>query len=103
MNRHLMRFSVVAALAAGFVFAQAPSTAAQPAGGKTAVRPRAVVRRRIVQALNLTDAQKQQALAIIQQTRQTGSPRTPLQTTQHKSGMATIGSSGFRGFGERPR
>jgi hypothetical protein len=45
-----MRFSVVAALAAGLVFAQAPSTA---------------VRRRIAQALNLTDAQKQQAQAII--------------------------------------
>jgi Spy/CpxP family protein refolding chaperone len=47
------------------VFAQAPSTTAQPGGGKAAVR------RRIAQALNLTDAQKQQAQAIIQQTRQT--------------------------------
>ena len=74
MNRHLMRFSVVAALAAGMVFAQVPSTTTQPAGGKTAVRPRAVVRQRIAQALNLTDAQKQQTQAIIQQTRQTVQP-----------------------------
>jgi len=47
MNRHLMRFSVVAALAAGMAFAQA--------------LPKAVARQRIAQALNLTDAQKQQA------------------------------------------
>ena len=56
------------------VFAQAPSTTAQPGSGQAAVRPRAVVRQRIAQALNLTDAQKQQAQAIIQQTRQTVQP-----------------------------
>jgi Spy/CpxP family protein refolding chaperone len=56
------------------VFAQAPTTTAQPGGGNAAVRPRAVVRQRIAQALNLTDAQKQQAQAIIQQTRQTVQP-----------------------------
>ena len=61
-----MRLSVVAALAAGFVFAQAPSTTAQPGSGKAAIRPRAVVRRRIAQALNLTDAQKQQVHAIFE-------------------------------------
>jgi Spy/CpxP family protein refolding chaperone len=56
------------------VFAQAPSTTAQPGSGQAAVRARAVVRQRIAQALNLTDAQKQQARAIIQQTRQTVQP-----------------------------
>jgi Spy/CpxP family protein refolding chaperone len=56
------------------VFAQAPTTTAQPGGGNAAVRPRAVVRQRIAQALNLTDAQKQQAQAIIQQARQTVQP-----------------------------
>jgi Spy/CpxP family protein refolding chaperone len=50
------------------VFAQAPTTTAP------AVRPRAVVRQRIAKALDLTDAQKQQAQAIIQQTRQTVQP-----------------------------
>jgi len=73
MNR-LMRCSAVVALAAGMVFAQAPTTTAQPGGGNAAVRPRAVVRQRIAQALNLTDAQKQQAQAIIQQARQTVQP-----------------------------
>jgi Spy/CpxP family protein refolding chaperone len=38
------------------------------------VRLRAVLRQRIVQALNLTDTQKQQAQAIIQQTRLTVQP-----------------------------
>jgi len=74
MNRCFMRFSAVAALAAGTVFAQASSTTAQPGSGNAAVRPRAVVLRRIAQALNLTDAQKQQAQAIIQQARQTVQP-----------------------------
>ena len=60
----------MAALAAGMLSAQAPSTTS----GQAAVRPRAVVRQRIAQALNLTDAQKQQAQAIIQQTRQTVQP-----------------------------
>ena len=74
MNRRFARFSAVAALAAGMVFAQAPSTTAQPGSGQATVRPRAMVRQRIAQALNLTDAQKQQAQAIIQQTRQTVQP-----------------------------
>ncbi len=69
-----MKLSVVAALAAAIVFAQAPSTTAQPGNGQASARPRAKVRRRIAQALNLTDAQKQQAQAIIQQTRQTVQP-----------------------------
>ena len=85
-----MRFSVVAALAAGFVFAQAPSTAAQPTGGKTAVRPRAVVRQRIAQALNLTDAQKQQTQAIIQQTRQTVQPLKQQAKQNRQALMAAI-------------
>jgi Spy/CpxP family protein refolding chaperone len=85
-----MRFSVVAALAAGFVFAQAPSTAAQPTGGKTAVRPRAVVRQRIAQALNLTDAQKQQAQAIIQQTRQTVQPLKQQAKQNRQALMAAV-------------
>ena len=74
MKQRLMRFSVLAALAAGLAFAQTPSTTAQPGSGKAAIRPRAVVGRRIAQALNLTDAQKQQAKAIIQQARQTAQP-----------------------------
>ena len=78
MNRHLMRFSVVAALAAGMVFAQALP--------KAVARPRALVRQRIAQALNLTDAQKQQAQAIIQQTRQTVQPLRQ-QAKQHRQAL----------------
>ena len=90
MYRHLMRLSVVAALAAGMAFAQAPSTTAQPGSGKAAIRPRAVVRRRIAQALNLTDAQKQQAQAIIQQTRQTVQPLKQQAKQNRQALMAAI-------------
>ena len=84
MNRHLMRLSVVAALAAGMVCAQAPSTTTQPGSG------RAAVRRRIAQALNLTDAQKQQAQAIIQQTRQTVQPLRQQSKQNRQALMAAI-------------
>ena len=84
MNRHVTRLSVVAALAAGMVIAQAPSTTTQPAGGKAAVR------RRIAQALNLTDAQKQQAQAIIQQTRQTVQPLRQQAKQNRQALMAAI-------------
>jgi Spy/CpxP family protein refolding chaperone len=84
MNRHLMRLPVVAALAAGFVFAQAPSTTTQPGSG------RAAVRRRIAQALNLTDAQKQQAQAIVQQTRQAVQPLRQQAKQNRQALMAAI-------------
>ena len=90
MYRHLMRFSVVAALAVGMAFAQAPSTTAQPGSGKAAIRSRAVVRRRIAQALNLTDAQKQQAQAIIQQTRQTVQPLRQQSKQNRQALMAAV-------------
>jgi len=75
-----MRLSVVAALAAGMVCAQAPSTTS----GK------APVRRRIAQALNLTDAQKQQAQAIILQTRQTVQPLRQQSKQNRQALMAAI-------------
>jgi Spy/CpxP family protein refolding chaperone len=64
----------VAALAAGLGFSQATSTTVQPGSGNAPVRLRAVLRQRIVQALNLTDTQKQQSRAIMQQTRLTVQP-----------------------------
>jgi Spy/CpxP family protein refolding chaperone len=72
MKQHLMKFATVAAVAAGMAFAQtpAPAPAPQPGQAATHARPRAMVRRRLMQALNLTDAQKQQAKAIFQQARQ---------------------------------
>jgi Spy/CpxP family protein refolding chaperone len=72
------------------VLAQAPSTTAQPGSGKAAVRPRAAVLRSIAQALNLTDAQKQQAQAIIQQTRQTVQPLRQQSKQNRQALMAAI-------------
>lgn len=69
-----MRFAVVAALATGMALAQTPSTTPQPGNGKAAMGPRAKVRRRVVQALNLTGEQKQQAQTIFQQARQSARP-----------------------------
>jgi Spy/CpxP family protein refolding chaperone len=48
------------------------------------------VRRRIAQALNLTDAQKQQAQAIIQQTRQTVQPLRQQSKQNRQALMAAI-------------
>jgi Spy/CpxP family protein refolding chaperone len=81
-----MKLSVVAALAAGMLFGQTPSTTS----GQAPVRPRAVVRRRIAQALNLTDAQKQQAQAIIQQTRQTVQPLRQQSKENRQALMAAV-------------
>lgn len=72
MNRYLTRIVTATALAAGLAFAQAP--APEPAPAQTAVKPRALVRRRLIQALDLTAAQKQQAKAIFQQARQNAQP-----------------------------
>jgi len=79
MKRNLIQLATVAALAAGMAIAQAPAGAQAPAAGtqasRTTHRPfRAAVRQRMMQALNLTDAQKQQAKAIFQQARATNQP-----------------------------
>jgi Spy/CpxP family protein refolding chaperone len=76
MRQHLIRFATVAALAAGMAVAQTAAPAPVPAPGqaRTAVRPRARMHQRMMQALNLTDAQKQQAKSIFQQVRQDAQP-----------------------------
>lgn len=68
MKQYLTRFAAAAALAAGMAFAQAPASAPQPAPAK--VKPRAMVRRRMMKALDLTAAQKQQARTIFQQAKE---------------------------------
>ncbi|HLK66786.1 MAG TPA: Spy/CpxP family protein refolding chaperone [Bryobacteraceae bacterium] len=90
MKTYLTRFATVAALAAGMAFAQttpAPATAPQTGTGKAAVRPRAAMRRRMMQALNLTPDQKQQAQAIFQQTRQSVQPIAQ-QAKQNRQALA---------------
>lgn len=74
MKRNLIQLAAVAAFAAGMSFAQAPDAAPPQAAATSTPRPRAAVRRRIVQALNLTDVQKQQAKTIFQQARQNAQP-----------------------------
>jgi Spy/CpxP family protein refolding chaperone len=75
MKKNLFRFATVVALGAGMALAQ--TTAPAPDNGPaktTTVRPRARFHERMMQALNLTDAQKQQAKSIFQQARQNAQP-----------------------------
>jgi Spy/CpxP family protein refolding chaperone len=88
MKTYLTRFATVAALAAGMALAQTPApTTAAPAPGKAAVKPRASMRRRMLQALNLTADQKQQAKALFQQTRQNVEPIAQ-QAKQNREALA---------------
>lgn len=68
MNRSFMKYLSVAALAAGMAFGQT-STAPAPAH-----RGRGMMRHRMAQALNLTDAQKQQAKTVFEQAKQNAQP-----------------------------
>ena len=74
MKHQLMKFAVVLALGGGTVFAQASGTTPAPATGNQGVGVRAPLRHRLIQALNLTADQKQQAKSIFQQARQTAQP-----------------------------
>jgi len=59
-------------MAAGMALAQTPAAPAQPRAGRMMARQ--AVRGRMLQALNLTDAQKQQTKALMQQARQNAQP-----------------------------
>lgn len=74
MKRRIQTLAAIGALAAGVALAQtsAPATPQTGAGRAAGVRSR--VRQRMLQALNLTDAQKQQAKAIFQATRAQAQP-----------------------------
>ena len=72
MKQQLVKFATVAALAAGMAFAQTPAPAQPQAGGMHARR--GAMHHRMMQALNLTDAQKQQAKSIFQQAKQSAQP-----------------------------
>jgi len=79
MKHNLMKFVTIAAMTAGMALAQqAPANPSAPA--KTPVhRPFVRMRQHMMKALNLTDAQKQQAKAIFQETREKTQPiRTEL-------------------------
>ena len=74
MKKNLIRFAGVAAMAAGMAFAQAPANpAVQPPAGHHMAR-RGQFRQRMMQQLNLSEAQKQEAKGIFEQARATAKP-----------------------------
>jgi Spy/CpxP family protein refolding chaperone len=84
MKTNLMKFVFASAFATGLAVAQAPAPApragqglaaqqGQAPGGRAAMM-RGMVQRRLMRALNLTDAQREQARAIFQQSRQNARP-----------------------------
>src|SRR3954454_7361591 len=90
MKQHIMKFATVAALAAGMAMAQvpaAPADGAQPRAGRAWRAHKGAVRQRMAQALNLSDAQKQQAKAIFQQAKQNAQPLAQ-QLKQNREALA---------------
>ena len=74
MKRHLFQFAAVTALAAGMALAQAPATGTQPAPQKAPFTHPVFGHEQMMQALNLTTAQKQQAKTIFGDARQKAEP-----------------------------
>jgi Spy/CpxP family protein refolding chaperone len=74
MNRHLFQFTAVTAVAAGMALAQAPATGTQPAPQKAPFTHPMFGHEQMMQALNLTTAQKQQAKTIFGDARQKAEP-----------------------------
>ncbi len=79
MKKHVLKLATVAALAAGMVLAQTPAPAPQPGRGMAGMGMRGMgmrgmIHQRMMQNLNLTDAQKEQAKAIFQEARQNAQP-----------------------------
>lgn len=83
MKRNWIRFAAAGALAAGLVFAQQATTAGPHNPGVH----HAMARQHMMHALNLTDAQKQQAKAIFQQARQINRP-VMQQAKQNREALA---------------
>ena len=73
MKRHFMKLVALGAMAAAMAFTQTTTTTATPAAGK-APGLKAQLQRRLIKALDLTDAQKQQAKTILQATKQQAQP-----------------------------
>jgi protein CpxP len=72
MKPTFVRFATVAAMAAGMALAQTPAAPAQPRAGRMMAQH--AMRSKIFQSLDLTDAQKQQTKALMQQARQNARP-----------------------------
>lgn len=78
--KHLTKIATIAAMAAGMALAQTPAAPAQPRRGHA-------MRQRMMQALDLTNSQKQQAKAIFQQARQNAEP-LKTQLKQNREALA---------------
>lgn len=74
MKQKFLQLAALGALATGMIFAQTAANPTQAPAGKARVMRRAMVRGRMLKALNLTDAQKTQAKAIFQQAKQSTQP-----------------------------
>jgi len=87
MKRSWMKFAAASALAAGMAFAQAPAQgSAQPGHA----RHHFAQRQKMMQALNLTDAQKAQAKTIFQQARQSAQPLREQLKQNHQALAAAV-------------
>ena len=85
MKRQLTILAALGVLAAGAIFSQTTATA--PPAGRQGKAIRALAKKRLMKALNLSAAQKQQAKTIFQQARQNMQPlRQELQ--QNRQSMA---------------
>src|SRR6476620_10342823 len=81
MKTTFVRFETVAAMAAGMALAQTPAAPAQPHAGRMMARQ--AMRGKMFQALNLTEAQKQQTKTLMQQAKQNAQPlMTQLRTNR---------------------
>ena len=74
MKWHLFQFAALTALAAGMALAQAPTTGTQPAPQKAPFRHPVFGHEQMMQALNLTTAQNQQAKTIFDDAKQKAAP-----------------------------
>lgn len=74
MKKHLFQFAAVTALSAGMVLAQAPGSGTQRAPERAPFAHQMFGDQKMVEALNLTPAQKQQAETIFGDARQKAQP-----------------------------
>ena len=74
MKQRVVHFAAVTALAAGIAVAQAPATGTQPVPERVPFRHPVFGHQQMMQALNLTTAQQQQADTIFSEARQKAQP-----------------------------
>jgi Spy/CpxP family protein refolding chaperone len=94
MKNTLIRFATTAAMAAGMAFAQAPAAAPQQSSPSPhrgmMMEQRRGEHERMMQELNLTDTQKQEAKAIFQKAREDAKPVRDEMRLNHEALYAAI-------------